>query len=359
MPTEYLRRVWEDQPVVQVNLNTGRASRGAQTLSITKDESISTIIHEEHHAVENALPWVKRSEWAFLTSLAYEGEPGRREAKKGVKGRPGKYRLTKLASIYKWHGYGERETAIEDDLPHAYMGKVYGASYLPWTPDHLGGDGATKMNYEMLTMASESVLATRGNSAEFAMPATSSSFIGGQEYVPMRQTTLRTVHDWYLGQLLYAVHGDGSRSDLPGSSYEDRERERKASDDLLGKRLPVNSSLPSARIAGLRDAAVLRRGRTEIFRDGDRWTLRVSPIGAGPEAESVTVTWEVTPGRTPKMTRAKRVDPRTGLSINIGAKEIDSVIDEILVAQSDRRIQQRRDAISQGRVPIGEQAKKA
>jgi hypothetical protein len=59
------------------------------------------------------------------------------------------------------------------------------------------------------------------------------------------------------------------------------------------------------------------------------------------------------------MTRAKRVDPRTGLSINIGAKEIDSVIDEILVAQSDRRIQQRRDAISQGRVPIGEQAKKA
>jgi hypothetical protein len=199
MPTAMVETAWGDGHKVTVRA-ARRGSRGTAELSLPSDhEAVSTVIHEEHHAVENNAAWVKRLEWAAMTDSCYRGKPGERKVKKGTAKELFKYRKTKLATILPGDGYSKYEIAFRDEFYSPYVGKVYAPG--SWADDKIGSHTAS---YELLTMTSEAVLGDRSDVSPVSEQAT--------------RDRAKWMRAWYLGIVLLAQEHSAVRRGLkPGT----------------------------------------------------------------------------------------------------------------------------------------------
>lgn len=280
MPTHLIEQVWDDAPDTGIPVwYQNRASRHLNGVGLPdryNPGTVSTVIHEEHHAVENSNPWIRAMEWSLLSMLAYDGEPGSRRAKKGVS--PGKkipkYQQAKLKRIYSNSGYKDHEVAIQDDLPDAYMGKLYARN--GWGETGLGGANSMRSNYELLTMSAEATLWH------------SRSDLGISENVA---GVGRLTRQFYTGTVLashLAAEADADRApdEMPGrlvSPAVDSARD-----------LPKSIQTTIEKILSVPPAL---RPTYQVSREGDKVTLRIT----SPRIEGhFQATYKLQPGRVPK-----------------------------------------------------------
>lgn len=286
-PTEWLDSVWRNEPVVLVP-ERRRAARGAGALWFPRDGGpdylAETMVHEEHHAVERANPWIPRMEWAFIGSLAYTGKPGERKARPG-EGQPKQFRPTKLKTLFGYSGYKDDEWAIEDHLWNAYAGKVYAPG--DWTGEYMGGRQSADMHYELLTMTAEAVLTGEAQSVH-----------------PDMVGTARRARDWYLG-LVLASTTPGGFPQYPVSEAATATATMAARDvRSLGSTIPSTAKLPSERMDRLRRSGPRLDPKVYADLDTDVYTMTFT----GPAGTQTSV-WQVQPGRNPVLRNAVVVAP--------------------------------------------------
>lgn len=284
MPTEWVRGVWQHSEGVIPVSPIVRASRGEWGLNMPTEYStsnVSTAMHEEHHGVEFAFPWIRSLEHAILVRSVYEGEIGERKPRKGKKDDVNRYKIRKLQAIYPNSGYRRYEEAFSDDFGSAYMGKVYGSH--DWSPTSAGGHGAGRENYELVTMTAEQVLGPYRS--EYSLQDSYNE-------------TSRALRHSYLGMIVASASSDLALSPGP----EGVDVPATMSPVLDTSRLPA--SIKSL-VATVRETDPSGGVSVSLTQLGDTITIEATNPR---NAVRYRVSYRLAKGRTPKIVKSVRVD---------------------------------------------------
>ena len=312
-----------------------RAGRAGATLYMSPDVSVSTLIHEEHHGLEYALQWMRSMEWTSIADASYDGEVGKRERKVAHQLTPDKYRIVKLLDI---HGpeskYEDDEVAIEDEHVFPYAGKIYDGW---WTEDKVGSMTAQHSMYEFMTIVSEDVLSgtPRGVGPPTRFGPHGTNGPRWQRLESERQDRSRQNHEWYLGQLLYMTATEHGAEETIGEALNIAHdgASRVALEDSYGQRMQRTGKVPVRDLARFRDMVTQLRGRTEVFRNGDVWTMRFTPVGGSAE-DAVVVSYKAPePGRGGRAKMVGGTRFSGGERQQIRATQVEQILRDMLSSQ--------------------------